>query len=72
MKDFLQNHGTEFLFSICGTFAASVLFVCITISTMDSNKNYYASMNKCIEAEGTWIPNRNVGICLVRGSVFND
>ena len=72
MKEFLQDHGTEVLFFICGTIIASVFFICITIGTMDSNKYYYASMNKCIEAEGTWIPNKNVGICLVRGSVLND
>ena len=72
MKEFLQDHGTEVLFFVCGAIVLSVLFVCITIGTIDSNKHYYASMNKCIEAEGTWIPNKNVGICLVRGSVFND
>ena len=72
MKELLREHGTEVLFFICGAVVLSVLFICITIGTMDSNKYYYASMNKCIEAEGTWIPNKNVGICLVRGSVLND
>jgi hypothetical protein len=72
MKEFLRDRGTEVLFLICGTIIVSIFFICITIGTMNGNRHYYASMNKCIEAGGTWIPNKNVGICLVRGSAFND
>ena len=72
MKEFLREHGTESLFFICGTIVLSVLIVCITIGSMNGNRHYYASVDRCIDTGGTWIPNNNLGICLVRGSVLND
>jgi hypothetical protein len=72
MKEFLQVHGDAVLSIMCVTIIASVLLICITAGTMNSNKHYYASMNKCIEVEGTWIPNKNTGICLARGKLLND
>lgn len=72
MKELLREHGTEVLFFICGAIVLSTLIIGATIGTMNGNRHYYASMNKCIDAGGTWIPNNNSGICLVRGSAFND
>jgi hypothetical protein len=64
MREFLRENGTEVLFFICGTIVLSVLFICITIGTMNSNSYYYASMNKCIESGSTWVPTNNVGSCI--------
>ena len=72
MKELLQEQGTEILFFICGAIVLSVLIIGTTIGTMNGNRHYYASMNKCIDAGGTWIPNNNSGICLVRGNILND
>ena len=51
----------------CFSIAAVVIAIIASIyfGTVHSNQLYYATMQQCIEAQGTWIPNRGSGACVI-------
>lgn len=38
----------------------------ITYGVQTSNEKYYAAMNQCVSANGTWIPTQNSGACIMK------
>ena len=65
MANFLEEHGSTLIVFVTGTIVLVSLIIGVSISTMNGNQHYYDGMEKCINAKGTWIPQHNVGICLV-------
>lgn len=68
MNEFLERHGTEVLFFICMTIVLTVISICITIGQMNGNSYYYRTLDNCVSSGGSWIPNSNVGICIMNSS----
>lgn len=56
----------------CFSAAAVVIAIilCIYFGTANSNQLYYATMQQCIEARGTWVPSINTGACVINNNNF--
>lgn len=55
-------------------FSATAVVVAIILSiyfgSVHSNQLYYATMQQCIEARGTWVPSINTGACVISNNNF--
>ena len=56
----------------CFSAAAVVIAIVVSIyfGTVHSNQLYYAAMQQCIEAHGTWVPSINSGACVINNNFF--
>lgn len=73
MDDFHKSETITFSVA-CFSAAAVVvaIMLCIYFTTANSNQLYYATMQQCIEARGTWVPSINTGACVMNGVILHD
>ena len=73
MDDFHKSETITFCVA-CFSAAAVVvaIMLCIYFTTANSNQLYYATMQQCIEARGTWVPSINTGACVMNGVILHD
>ena len=67
-------HKSETLTFCAACFSAAAVVVAIILSiyfsSVHSNQLYYATMQQCIEARGTWVPSNNTGACVISNNNF--
>ena len=70
MNDSFYKSETVTFCAACFSAAAVVIAIilCIYFGTAYSNQLYYAIMQQCIEARGTWVPSINTGACIINNN----
>ena len=70
MNDSFYKSETVTFCAGCFSVAAVVIAVilCVYFGTAHSNQLYYATMQQCIEARGTWVPSINTGACVINSN----
>lgn len=67
----MEYHKSEAITFSVGCFSIVAVIIAIVIGiyfgTAHSNQLYYATMQQCIEARGTWVPSINSGACVMNG-----
>ena len=64
-----KNETTEMITWIVGCVCAAAVAITIVLSiyygTTSGSVRYYATMNECIQARGTWVPSNNTASCII-------
>ena len=50
---------------VCTAAVAISIVLSIYYGTTNSSQRYYAAMNECINARGSWVPVGNSGSCIM-------